>query len=262
MMHNLTRLLADWWNKFKQGSSALSILEDDIVVFVVGPTGSGKSWFIKEATRADSLVKSSRDYHPFTKKVQAIRCELTDEAKIDLRKEGIKSIVFVDTPSFLTACDDIDAQKEVRTWVEQIERRPRCVGVIYMHRIETDPVIEPIQNHLRELTAIPPLGNSHSSVRLHIVISHDTASGNVSEVKIKKHGSSLGTQMDTLIESESRWKPSMHHVHFHGEPEVAWRAVERLLTTGGGTNRGVAGLGRSQEEPEGQCRGLQGGVEQ
>jgi len=132
------------------------------------------------------------------------------------------------------------------------------MGVIYMHRIETDPTIEPIQNHLRELAAIPPRSSSHSPVRLHIVISHDMTSGNVSEVKIKNHESSLGTQMDTLIKSESRWQPSLHHVHFHGEPEVAWGAVERLLTTGG-TNRGV---GRGQEELEGQCRGFQGGVEQ
>jgi hypothetical protein len=78
------------------------------------------SQFIKAATKGE-LVKSSRDYHPSTTKVQAIRCELTDEAKGDLKKEGVKSIVFVDTPSFLTGCDDIDAKKEIRTWIDRTE---------------------------------------------------------------------------------------------------------------------------------------------
>ena len=160
MIHNFTRLLADLWNKIKRDSSALtlSISEDDIVVlyvqmsslftsipddessqcsraywiwkklgaYIVGsfPCAPGfisaSSQFIKEATRGE-LVKSSRNYHPFTTKVQAIRCELTDEAKRDLQKEGVKSIVFVDTPSFLTEYDDIDAQKELRTWIDRTE---------------------------------------------------------------------------------------------------------------------------------------------
>ena len=105
---------------------------------VVGPTGSGKSWvcaqalprtpsfisatpqFIKEATNSES-VKSDRDFHPSTTKVQAIRCELTDDAKKELQKEGVKSIVFVDTPSFLTGHEDFDAEKEIRTWINRTE---------------------------------------------------------------------------------------------------------------------------------------------
>ena len=79
--------------------------------FVLAP-----SQFIKEATNSE-LVKSSRGYQPSTTKVQAIRCELGDEAKM---KEGVTSIVFVDTP-FLSGCDDIDAQKEIRAWIDQTE---------------------------------------------------------------------------------------------------------------------------------------------
>jgi len=228
MVHNLTRLLADLWNKIKQDSSAptLFISEDDIVVFVVGPTGSGKSWFIKEATKGE-WVKSSRGYHPFTTKVQAIRCELTDEAKTDLKKEGVKSIVFVDTPSFLTGCDDIDAQKEIATWMDRTEYKPRYLGMLYMHRIETDPALEPIRNHLREFTAIPRIGDDYLPLRLHIIISYDKTSGNISDSKIRKHGSELRAQMDSL--NKSRWLPSLHQEHFQGEPEEAWRAVGELF---------------------------------
>ena len=74
---------------------------------------STPSQFIKTATRAVRSYPLST-----TTKVEALRCELTDEAKMGLKKEGVKSIVFVDTP-FLTGRDDIDAQKEIRKWINQ-----------------------------------------------------------------------------------------------------------------------------------------------
>ena len=79
---------------------------------------SAPSQFIKEATKGE-LVKSSRGYHPSTTKVEAFRCELTDDAKMDLKKEGVKSIVFADTPSFLTECKGIDAHKEIEAWIDR-----------------------------------------------------------------------------------------------------------------------------------------------
>jgi len=232
-LHNLTRLFADskLWNKIKRFSSAstLSISEDDIVVFVVGPTGSGKSWFIKEATKGE-WVESSRGYHPSTTKVQAIRCELTDEAKTDLKKEGVKSIVFADTPSLLTGCDDIDARNAIGTWIDKTKYKPRYLGMIYMHRIETDPAHEPvIQNYLKELTAISRISGGHLPLRLHIVMSYDKSSSNISDSKITNHTSTLRDQMDSI--NRSRWQPSIHQERFEGEPEVAWRAVEELFRT-------------------------------
>ncbi|KAH0828988.1 hypothetical protein J3R83DRAFT_2433 [Lanmaoa asiatica] len=208
MVHNLTQMLADLWNKIKRDSSAHTsyISEGDIVVLyvqeslrfssipdnelsnsVVGPTGSGKSWFIKEATKSD-LVKSSRGYHPFTGKVQAIQCELTDEATTKL-EGGVKSIVLVDTPSFLTGCDHPDAEREISTWFDQTVYKPRYVGVIYMHRVETDPTLEPIQNHLREFSAVTRIVDVHLPQRVVIVISYDKTSGHVSESKITERRS-------------------------------------------------------------------------
>ena len=98
-----------------------------------------------------------------------------------------------------------------------------------MHRIETDPAHEPIQNHLQEFTGIPRISDSNLPLRLHIVISYDKTSGNISEFKITEHESRLRTQMDSLI--KSRWQPSIHRERFEGEPEVAWRAVEELFRT-------------------------------
>jgi len=222
--------LSKLWDKIKRFSSApiVSISEDDIVVFVVGPTGSGKSWFIKEATKCE-WVESSRDYHPSTTKVQAIRCELTDEAKTDLKKEGVKSIVFADTPSFLTECSGIDAHKAIQTWIDREKYKPRYLGTIYMHRIETDPTLEPIRNHLRDFNIISWIGDSHLPLRLHIVMSYDKSSSNISDSKISDHGSALRDQMGSI--NRSRWQPSIHQERFEGEPEVAWRAVEELFRT-------------------------------
>ena len=101
--------------------------------------------------------------------------------------------------------------------------------MIYMHRIETDPALEPIRNHIRELTAILRIGDGHLPLRLHIVISYDKTSGNISDSKITKHGSVLRAQMNSL--NKSRWQPSMHPEHFQGEPKVAWGAVEELFRT-------------------------------
>jgi len=230
MLHGLTRLFADFklWNKVKSAPT-LSISEDDIVVFVVGPTGSGKSWFIREATKGE-WVESSEGYHPFTTQVQATRCELADETEMDLKREGVKGVVFVDTPSFFTGYDGIDAHKAIGIWIDRAIYKPRYLGMIYMHRIETDPAHNPtIQTYLKEFTAIPQISAGRIPLRLHIVMSYDKSSSNFSDSRITKRESMLRVQMESL--SKSRWQPSMHQERFEGEPEVAWRAVEELFRT-------------------------------
>jgi hypothetical protein len=99
--------------------------------------------------------------------------------------------------------------------------------MIYMHRIQTDPVLEPIQDHLREFAAIPRISDGHLPLRLHIIMSYDKTSGNITESEITSHESRLRVQMDSL--NTSRWQPSIHHEFFDGEPGVAWRAVQELF---------------------------------
>lgn len=102
--------------------------------------------------------------------------------------------------------------------------------MIYMHRIESNPALEPVLNHLRELADVPWISDNVHPLRLHIVVSYDQTSGRISDTKITNHESSLRAQMVSL--STSRWQPSMHQVYFRGEPEVAWNAVEELLRSG------------------------------
>ena len=98
-----------------------------------------------------------------------------------------------------------------------------------MHRVETDPVLEPIKAHLQEFSKIPWIGDSRLSQRLHIVISYDKTSGIISESKITQRTLNLRSQMDLLRHPTGRWRPSIHQENFQGEPEVAWRAVEELF---------------------------------
>ena len=108
-----------------------------------------------------------------------------------------------------------------------IRYEPRCVGVIYMHRIETDPTLEPIDAHLQEFSKIPQIKNTALPRRLHVVVSYDKASGIISESKILKRGAKLGMQLASL--DQFRWKPSIHDENFQGEHEVAWKAIEELF---------------------------------
>ena len=96
-----------------------------------------------------------------------------------------------------------------------------------MHRIETDPTLEPIRNHLRELAAaIPSLSEGH----LRVVASYDKTSSKMTDRKIMKHKDMLHAQVVLL--NKSGWKLSIHQDDFRGEPNVAWRAVEELLRSG------------------------------
>ena len=99
--------------------------------------------------------------------------------------------------------------------------------MIYIHRIQTDPELEPIQDHLQRFTAIPRISDDHLPLRLHIVITYDKTLGNISDSKITSHESRLRVQMDSL--NKSRWQPSIHQEFFEGEPGVAWRAVQELF---------------------------------
>ncbi|KAF8557848.1 hypothetical protein OG21DRAFT_131949 [Imleria badia] len=93
MAPNFNRLLADLWNEIRKNPFILrlSISEDDIVVF-----GAYRIW--QELEKRQKVNRSQA------------------------AGEGVKSIVYVDTPSFLTGYDNIDARKEIMTWINRTGR--------------------------------------------------------------------------------------------------------------------------------------------
>ncbi|KIK13257.1 hypothetical protein PISMIDRAFT_688882 [Pisolithus microcarpus 441] len=98
----------------------------DIIIAVMGPTGSGKSNFInklvggKEESGADRLKSCTQDIREF---------------KVDLA-DG-KRYVFVDTPGFDdTYRSDRDILRTIAEWLEKKYRRDvKLTGIIYTHRI-------------------------------------------------------------------------------------------------------------------------------
>ena len=71
-------------------------------------------------TNAPSHIEVGRTLQIQTKKVRAIRCELTAERRKALGAGEQKNIVFVDTPSFHTEPKaSKKAESEMTTWLEQ-----------------------------------------------------------------------------------------------------------------------------------------------
>jgi len=147
-----------------------------------------------------------------------------------LQDEGVKNIVFIDTPSFLTGCDRPDAREEFKKWLKKTkyEPRPEHVGVVYMHRLETDPALEPLPKHLQEFFAILRISDSCIPQRLLIVRSYDKTSSVVSSPKITERTAKLGAQLKELDLKQGE-KASMHEGLFQGEPEEAWGVVAELF---------------------------------
>lgn len=98
--------LFDW---FRGSKRATVILPTDIVVFIVGPSGSGKSRFMGIILQQSNVhVRISKSQRPGTTEVHAERC----------RFDGIQGdIVIVDTPSFCTYMDP-DGEEVMRKWME------------------------------------------------------------------------------------------------------------------------------------------------
>ncbi|KAN0081616.1 hypothetical protein V8E55_009240 [Tylopilus felleus] len=182
-------------------SPTFKLLHDDIVVFVVGPSGSGKSLFVTDATKIDLIVLGA-NLQPRTTKVQAIRCELTEAAKTALGGAMQKNIVFVDTPSFHTGHDDrVAPEKEMESWLSKAKCQSTLIGTIYVHRVETDPRYEPIHPHLDAFAHSFPQGFPYFRWR----------------EQLRGLPPSLG--------GKPTWVTSLHPDIFRpGDPETVWQA--------------------------------------
>ncbi|KIJ63776.1 hypothetical protein HYDPIDRAFT_29125 [Hydnomerulius pinastri MD-312] len=213
----------DLFKKFTSSTETMKISDEDIVVFLVGPSGSGKSWFISEVAKSDKIVVS-KGQHPCTKKVQAFKCSFDS---------GPNSIVFVDTPSFHTEDDDINAEDKMKTWIKtRYTTKCKRVGVLYLHRIATDPAVDPkaIQRHLNTF-ANAFSGIAYVPQRLHVVATLDKDSDKIKDNVIELRKSRLQDQMKSLDGGRVKWRSSMYLHMFEGNPDTAWDAVQELLNS-------------------------------
>jgi len=85
--------------------------KNDMIIAVMGPTGSGKSTFIKTASGAEDIVGHS---------LQSCTTEITSyEVLWDMGDSQI-SIIFVDTPGFDdTTKSDTEILKLISNWLKE-----------------------------------------------------------------------------------------------------------------------------------------------
>ncbi|TFK44967.1 P-loop containing nucleoside triphosphate hydrolase protein [Crucibulum laeve] len=101
--------------------------QDDVIIAVMGPTGSGKSTFINVATEHDTGVGHSLE--SCTSEIGIIKLSYPEWSDCD--------IVFVDTPGFDdTHKSDLDILKMISEWLSTTYKKEILLsGILYFHRI-------------------------------------------------------------------------------------------------------------------------------
>lgn len=110
-------------------SPTKGVKADDIIVAFMGPTGSGKSFFIDLLT-GQTGRRAGNSLASVTKEIEATRMQLPGDPK------G-RDIVLVDTPGFDgTETSDMDILQVINKWLEKTyERNIKLSGLVYLHRI-------------------------------------------------------------------------------------------------------------------------------
>ncbi|PPR07081.1 hypothetical protein CVT24_010982 [Panaeolus cyanescens] len=103
---------------------SFELSEDDIIIAVMGPTGAGKSTFIKNATGYD--LKIGNELESCTSEIHVIRFFVDDSP-----------IYIVDTPGFNdTHRSDVEIFTRISEWLQQrFTNQVYLSGLVYLHRI-------------------------------------------------------------------------------------------------------------------------------
>ncbi|KAI5995166.1 hypothetical protein EDD15DRAFT_2257271 [Pisolithus albus] len=205
------------FDRLRWSKKTTTVLPTDTVVFIVGPSGSGKSRFMSILLQNTNVhVKVSKGQRPGTTEVHAERC----------RFDGMQNdIVIVDTPSFCTYTDP-DGEDVVRQWMESNYTKPcKAVRTLYMHNLAFNPEDAnlTVSNHLGVFrrTCRPSLLPSI----IHIVPTLSYGA--------KLTAERLGT-LTTQLQSQAknagaRLHNSFDGKPFDGKPDTAWDVVQGLL---------------------------------
>ncbi|KAG0694751.1 kinase-like domain-containing protein [Suillus ampliporus] len=105
-----------------------SITNRDIIIAVMGPTGTGKSSFINTATRSQ-CAEVGHDLESCTQGVTAFTYPHPDGSG--------RNVVFVDTPGFEDSVrTDYEVLKEIAAWLEKTyQEHVTLSGILFFHRI-------------------------------------------------------------------------------------------------------------------------------
>ncbi|KAI6142580.1 hypothetical protein BKA82DRAFT_1003415 [Pisolithus tinctorius] len=201
------------FDKLRWSKKTTDISPTDMVVFIVGPSGSGKSRFLEILLQNPNVHRASKGQKPGSTDVHAERCRL----------EGMPSdVVLVDTPSFHTY-EGPDGEETVRKWMDSSKCTRQCkrAGILYMHNIASNPSDTglDVSNHLGAFRHTLPRNLTNSTV--HVVPT--MASG------ARLPAERIKTAMARLQSQASDEGATMSRIPFSGRPEVAWEVVQELL---------------------------------
>ncbi|CAA7261000.1 unnamed protein product [Cyclocybe aegerita] len=143
------------WRKLINWKSVheTDIKNDDIVILLIGQTGTGKSTFINTATQRN-LLAVHKLLKPCTTAVAHVRCNFpgSDDGG------DARGVVFVDTPPI--GADDLKgqerAEKLIYKWKEDVldKRRIKLAGILYLYRISDNRMPDPPLPQYRKFSEI------------------------------------------------------------------------------------------------------------
>ncbi|KAH6905956.1 P-loop containing nucleoside triphosphate hydrolase protein [Coprinopsis sp. MPI-PUGE-AT-0042] len=125
--------------------------EDDIVILVMGPTGVGKSTFIKEYTGNKEIVVGSQ-LQSCTRDVSCF------EAPVPVHFPLLQGrrLLLVDTPGFDdTFSDDSEILERIAAWLAQAyNEKMHIAGIVYLHDVSTKRMFGSTRTNLKLFTKL------------------------------------------------------------------------------------------------------------
>ncbi|KAI6128088.1 hypothetical protein EDD16DRAFT_1892624 [Pisolithus croceorrhizus] len=189
------------------------VTENDYVIFVVGPTGAGKTRFTRQLSKSRNVGG-----HPGTENVEAWRCNLDN---------GPANIMVIDVPSFHTGYDNTTTD-----WLK-LNFTEKChPGILFLHSLDSDPTSDDtlMSRHLETFAEAFPSKFTVPS-RVYVVPTINSNSTLSSEA-LGQRLLQLNTVMEALSgHGNCKWHASMFPGVFKGQQETAWSAALLLLKT-------------------------------
>lgn len=214
---NLRKTWGEMYPQQGAFSSSITPFHDWAILYVVGPTGAGKTCFTQQ------LYKNHEGWqHPHTKNVDAWRCNFVD---------GSHNIIVVDTPSFHSYRNNLDTEIGIARWFgSNFTHDIRQSGILFLHSLDSDPMSGDMSMswHLEMFAKAFPI-TSTVPTDIYVVPTCNPDS-NLPNERLNQRLSQLETMMEGLNGIGQRsWHASIFPGVFKGQPETAWSAALMLL---------------------------------
>jgi len=188
----------------------LQISADDIVIALIGYTGSGKTYFINAAT-GSAQENINRSLSPVDNGIQIVRYNGDDG----------NNYVFLDTPGWDDVkTTDVDILKRIATWLKKsCKGKVRLAGIVYLHRIAQNRVQGPPFSHHNKFVDLCGKGAERN------VILVTTMCGNIaSEVESAREAELRQKYWNLMLNNGSDM------TKFNGQSTDAWRIINLLVS--------------------------------